>query len=59
MGKLLLFHFRVTNSKLKYKKILPGVINSKKEKQNLDFKVALDFSIEMEYYKIQSSLKKI
>ena len=56
-AKLLFFHFRVTNSKLKN---LPRVTNEvrKTKKQNLDFKVARDFFLEMKYYTIQNYLRK-
>ena len=43
MGKLLFFYFRVTNSKLKNKKIYFKLLIRKTKKQNLDFEVTRDF----------------
>ena len=45
MTKTLFFQFRVTNSKLKNKKIHFELLIWKMKKQNLDFEVARDFFI--------------
>ena len=58
MGKLLFFHFQVTNSKLKSKKKYFELLIRRMKKQNLDFEVAWYFFIEMKHYAIQNGLKK-
>ena len=57
MGKLLFYHFRVTNSRLKNKKFPFELLTRKMQKLHLDFEIAQDFFIEMNYT-IQNYLKK-
>ena len=47
MAKLLFYHFRVANRKLKNKKLYFELQIQKMKEQNLDFEVAWDFFIEM------------
>ena len=47
MAKLLFYHFRVANRKLKNKKLYFELQIQKMKEQNLDFEVARDFFIEM------------
>ena len=55
MVKLLLFRFRVTNSKLKNIKLPLKLLTGKLKKHNVDrIIVILDFFIEMIHYTIQS-----
>ena len=54
---MLFFHFRVTNSKLKNKKIYFELFIRKIKKQNLGFEAAWDFFIEIKYT-IQNDSKK-
>ena len=49
IGKLLFFHFQVTNSKLKNKKCYFELLVRRMKNQNLDFEVAQNFLIEMIY----------
>ena len=58
MGKILFFHFRITNSKLKNKKIYFELFIRKIKKQNLGFEAAWDFFIEIKYT-IQNDSKKM
>ena len=58
MGKLLFYHFRVTNSRLQNKKFHFELLIRKMKEQNLDFEIARDVFIELKYYTIQNYLEK-